>query len=523
MKKNILIILMLVPVLGFIASCKKSSFEDRYLNPEKTTNGTIDGLYTGLFRNRRIVPDYWNVFTFMTGQMGIYTQTVGVPTTNKMYEQAVAFAEQRWDDFYASPDGNWTAPISSYREMEKLYKDLSDVEKDGYLLLMETGKVFLLDQATQMVDFYGDIPFSKAGSLNTNGTVDLPSYDNGADVYDTALVNLKRISNWLATVQPQQFYLSKLAKQDIVYKGDLQKWRRYTNSLILRLAMRISYVDEPKAKSYIQEIMGDPTRYPVIDGNADNALVTTGSTDLLTILDGSQGAFVNGHNVAPGYLVDSLWKPSGDPRLRIVYALNKNGQYQGLPVSLPFAQQQAMISNQLVSTLDTVTFVKNQRVPGIIMAAAEVNFLKAEAAERWGFTGGTAKSFYENGIKQSIELYYSIHTNSSDPGTRETPITGAEIALLLTNAKVAYGTDNLNKIATQKWADFGLFQNTQAWAEMRRTGFPKLTFATDPGTTQVPSPAYRLLYPTKEVAMNAKNYAAVADKDKPFSKVFWMR
>src|SRR5690606_30059252 len=135
----------------------------------------------------------------------------GAVNNIRMYEQPLGYSEERWDDFYASPggDGNWTAPLACYRQMEKLYDGLeSDADKAGYLLFMETARIFVYDQATQMVDMWGDIPFSDAGQLNTSGTLTLAAYDEGKAVYDSALFHLKRISNWLATVQPEQFYMN---------------------------------------------------------------------------------------------------------------------------------------------------------------------------------------------------------------------------------------------------------------------------------------------------------------------------
>ncbi|HEU4553383.1 MAG TPA: SusD/RagB family nutrient-binding outer membrane lipoprotein [Chitinophaga sp.] len=527
MKKNFLIILMLAPVLGFIGACKKSTIDSKYLDPEKTTEGSIDAFYTGMFKNRRVIPDYWGLWTFTGIQMGIYTQTLGFVNANKMYEQPESYAQDRWDDFYSAPgsDNNWAAPMSSYREIEKAYDALStDADKQGYLLFTQTAKIFLYDQATQMVDLWGDIPFSEAGGLNATGSLKLAAFDEGKAVYDSAITNLKAISNWLANAQPEQFYLNKLAKQDILFKGDLLKWRRYCNSLLLRLAMRKSYVDEANSKALVQELMGNPTLYPMIDAYTDNAEIVTGGTNLIIDLTAS---FNDGHQYAPGYMVDSLLKPTGDPRLRILYTKNAAGQYHGMITSMTAAQQQAEIGAKAISLIDSTTFVKNTKFPGIIFTSAETWFLKAEALERWpgGAGGGSAKSAYEKGIRESISNYYKIH-NLSDYGTKQTAATEAEITLLLASPKVAYGTvteDNLNKIGLQKWVAFGIMQNTQSWAEMRRSGYPKLTFPADPGISTVPSPAYRLTYPGNERSLNAENYAKVADKDLPYSKIFWMK
>ena len=526
-KKNILAIIMLAPVLGFIGACKKSTIDSKYLDPEKTTQGSIDAFYTGLLNNRRVIPDYWGLWTFNGIQMGIYTQTVGFVNANKMYEQPASYSQDRWDDFYSAPgsDKAWSAPISSYREIEKSYEDLStDADKEGYLLFLNTAKIFVYDQACQQVDLWGDIPFTEAGGLNATGGLKLPAFDEGRAVYDSALTNLKLISNWLANVQPQQFYLNKLAKQDILFKGDLTKWRRYANSLMLRLAMRKSLVDEAGAKALVQELLGNPTLYPMIEAYTDNAEIVTGGVNMVIDLT---SAFNQNHDLAPGYMVDSLLKPSGDPRLRVLYTKNAQGQFHGLNISVPAAQQQNEIGANMVSRMDSVTFIQNKFFPGILLTAAEVWFLKAEAFERWGsgMGGGSAKSAYEQGIMQSIYNYYKIH-NLSTYGTKQTMWTPAEVTLLLANPKVAYGSvqeDNLNKIGLQKWINFGIMQNAQAWAEMRRSGYPKLTFPADPGVTGVPTPANRLTYPASERSLNGENYAKVADKDLPYAKIFWMK
>jgi hypothetical protein len=250
-------------------------------------------------------------------------------------------------------------------------------------------------------------------------------------------------------------------------------------------------------------------------------VITTGPAVNLPI--NLRDAFNNNHNLAPDVMVDSLLEPSADPRLRLLFGRNAVGQYQGLPKSLNATQQQDMVSNQLVSLLDSVTFTMNQSFPGIIMTAAEVSFLKAEAYERWG--GGNARQAYETGIKQSIDYYYRIHQLSTW-GTQETAPTNAEYTLLIAHPLVAYGTvreENLNKIGLQKWVDFGVMQNNQSWAEIRRSGYPKLTFPTDASSTVAPTPAYRLLYPANEQLFNGENYSKVKDKDKPFTKIFWMR
>jgi hypothetical protein len=509
---------------GVFTSCTKKQFDDKYYDPEKTTVGTIDGLYSGIFNNRRIIPNYRHVRTISAEIMGRYTQSVGFLNDARVYEPNPDYVKDRWNDFYAAPGDNWTAPIANLREMEKIYNELeSDREKQGYLLFLETARIFVYDQATQQVDMWGSIPFSQAGLLNVNGTLTLAAYDDAAKVYDSAFINLKRISQWLSNVQPDPFYMATLAKHDMLCKGDLLKWRRYANSLLLRLAMRISNAQEDRARTLVQEILTDPSQYPLIDQAPDNVELATGApnwatTDLLNAWS------ENNNNVAPGYWVDSLMEPSGDPRLRLMYTTNRDGVYQGLPTSLTSSDQSALIGAGLVSRLDSVTFIRNEFFPGTVFTSSEVNFLKAEAFERWG--GGNPRNSYELGIRQSIDYYYKIHMLSRYGTTKETMPTDVEKTLLLGHPLVAYGSSaeresNLNKIALQKWLNFGPMLSTHSWAEMRRSGYPKITFPTDVGSNILPTPPARFLYPAAERDLNSRNYAAVKDQDTYTSKIFW--
>jgi len=86
---------------------------------------------------------------------------------------------------------------------------------------------------------------------------------------------------------------------------------------------------------------------------------------------------------------------------------------------------------------------------------------------------------------------------------------------------IAYGTDNLNKIATQTWIDFNILGANQAWAEWRRTKLPALSFPNDPGSSISPNVPSRLLYPTSERTLNASNFEAVKANDKIDVKIFW--
>lgn len=515
MKKLIIAIPLLIIAAGaLVTGCKKSEFENSYLDPNASVNATIPSLYSGLFYNERVMPRYWGLYTFQIPMMGTYSQTAGYTQGDKVYEQAVNYTKDRWDYFY-------TTTIARYREIEKAYSKLpTDAEKSGYQLFLETGRIFLYDQTAQMVDMWGDIPFSTAGQLNATGTIVMASYDKGADIYANILTDLKRISDYLATLTPDPFYQNQLNTYDYINKGSIAQWRKYCNSLMLRLAMRISYKDETTAKSLVQTILGNSTKYPLIDAVTESVKIQPSSTtsSLVSLNDIRNGFAVNPF---PGRkMVDDIMAPASDPRLPIYFKANKNGEYHGIPNTWNSTRVADSVQANYFSRWDSTTFSENNLFPGIIFSAAEVSFLKAEAYERWG--GGTAKTAYDAGVKQSIQFYLSIN-NASDyvKGTKATMPSDATIALYLAKPLVAYGINNLEKIATQKWIDFGVIQAHQAWAEWRRTKFPSLSFPTDPSSVLSPNVPNRLLYPSTEVSLNATNYAAVKSSDNVSTKVFW--
>jgi hypothetical protein len=209
-----------------------------------------------------------------------------------------------------------------------------------------------------------------------------------------------------------------------------------------------------------------------------------------------------------------------------MFSKNVDGEYKGLPIAWSVSEQNAAMAANEISRIDTATYTRNDKFPGIIITAAEVSFFKAEAAERWGL--GDAKAEYEKGIRQSIEyLYYINALNDNADGTNfvaKVPPTEQEISTFLANTIVSYmgsQSEKLEKIGTQQWLNYGLIQSYLGWSEVRRTGFPRLTFLTDNSSNQAPLPPNRLVYPESERNYNSVNYQAVQAQDQASTKLFW--
>jgi len=532
MKKTIKNIILggLLITAGF-SSCKKSSFDENYYNPEASVEADIPRLFSGLLFNQSkassntIMPRYWNLYVFQLPTLGTYSQLFGYTSGPGMYEQKTAYSQSRWQYYY-------TAPMASYKEITKFYDHLtSNEDKDGYNIFVQTSKIFLYDQTAQMIDMWGDIPFSEAGQvISTGGTIINGKYDDQASLYNQMIDDLKTISVFLNENKTATYYKQMFDKADILNAGNIEKWKIYANSLRLRLAMRISYVNEAKAKEVVNEILSNPTTYPIVTSLTNSIKIDARGTELRSVVgvDGIKASFESsGFNYAPGFIINNVMNPSNDPRLKVFFSKNVNGKYLGLDPNLDATTQENQINNNLISRVDSATFSRNDKFPGIIITPAEISFLKAEANERWGI-GTSAATEYEKGIRQSIEFWFYINSlNDNADGTAyvaKTKPTESEILTFLANSTIAYTgakDQKLEKIATQNWLNFSVIQAQHAWAEYRRTNYPKLIFNKDNSSLQSPIPPVRLLYPENERTYNTANYEAVKSKDKLDTKIFW--
>ncbi|WP_432329044.1 SusD/RagB family nutrient-binding outer membrane lipoprotein [Mucilaginibacter sp. P25] len=275
------------------------------------------------------------------------------------------------------------------------------------------------------------------------------------------------------------------------------------------------------SKAEVAKMLADPTSYPLIDGGNTAAYSPAATDVLLTPLTTYTGSLQNaltegGSNYAPDYLLNTVLLPANDPRIPVLYDKNGNKTYQAMPVT--FTSEQASSEAAKYSVVDSTTFLTNNKLPGIVITAPEVNFLKAEAFERWG--GGDAKAAYETAVSQSV--YYYFYLNSLGTGSKPT-LNAADISTLLSSASVSYTgtqTQKLAKIWTQKWAHFGFMQGTQAWSEYRRTKYPVLNFPTTGKLSNYTTPPTRLVYPSIETGFNS-HYNDVKAKDTRTTKIFW--
>jgi len=522
MKKKIYIALMVFASLAIlINSCKKSELETLYPDPSKSSIASVENFLPGVFStaNEVVLPWYWRFFVVEQPTLGHYTHTMGWFNGKDQYIPPAAAMDWRWNQYYNL--------VTQFRVMESLYDKKTDAEKAELKIFMIAAKIFFYDQTQQVVDLYGDIPWTEAGMVRSIGNLDdaLPKYDDAQTIYTTMLDDLKSIADELATIQVPAFYAGLLAKKDFLNNGNISLWQKYCNSLRLRMLMRVSSVLTTRAQSEIAEILGDPGTYPVIESNAENIMNDAGGPDMYATTSSKTGGIRQAmetwgsYDIAPFTLVKNM-VDNGDPRLPAMFDPNVNGEYVGLNPMDNETDQNTKLTNGLVSRYDTSSFTRNDLFPGFIITSAEVSFIKAEAFQK-GYASGNAKDAYEKGIEQSIELYFNINGTGTYRTPLDKPSTGDITSYINGNGvKWDGNADKIALIATQKWINTGLAQMPQTWAEYRRLDAPVLTFAADP-TSQQQVPPVRWLYPQSEKDLNEANYNTVKDKDNLNTKILW--
>jgi Susd and RagB outer membrane lipoprotein len=231
-------------------------------------------------------------------------------------------------------------------------------------------------------------------------------------------------------------------------------------------------------------------------------------------------------NLAGKAMIDHM-KASNDPRLRAMFepGTGAGGVYTGLDPMLTDAAQNTLVSDGKIAIYNRSTLSRNQNFPGILINAAEVSFLAAEAFLKAG-NNGAAKTAYNEGISKSVKYYYALRAISKDnaAGTL-TPTNDTEIGNYTTSTAVnwdnaATPADKIKLIAAQKWIHYSVIQLPENWAEVRRLDAPALNFLTD-NSNQQKIPPTRWFYPGEEQTYNTANYEAVKAKDNLTTKLFW--
>ncbi len=351
---------------------------------------------------------------------------------------------------------------------------------DSTSVTFAIGEVVKVEGMHRYTDMYGPLPYTMFGKKGSG----VP-YDSQEDIYRSFFSELDHAINILTDLYNQNPEARPLASFDLIYGSDLGQWIKFANSLKLRLAMRVRYVDEINAKKYAEEALAHPLG--VIEDNRDNPEIKNNTALGFVYNNPLQYMWDDYHDSRMGANMESFLKGYNDPRLPLYFSpasyyanATGNDKFHGVRCGITNAQN-------YIDRASPATFLFSS--PMRWMVASEVWFLRAEGALLGWDMKGTAGNLYNTGIEKSFELWGAtgaagyIANSTAKPAEYRDPRNTSSNNILSTSPLLSTITvkwndadgqeRNLERIITQKW--LAMFPDGQeAWSEFRRTGYPKI-------------------------------------------------
>jgi len=431
--------------------------------------------------------------------------------------------------------GFWVPMYSAIRVVKNLRNAAIKAKDTRYEAIADIWECYTFSMITNL---YGDVPYFDPISEDPPL---LSTYDSQSEIYPAILAKLKEAGEKL---ERQDFPIDQ--NSDLVFGGDVLKWKKFSNFLRIRLAMYMVDIAPAQANEILAEIRNAPEAYPIMESNDDNASFKNDPIErpsvLFTISKGKieEAPFSN-------VFIERLISLA-DPRLpilakpvRIAHTNDETHVLPSNPGPVKYAGQlYGITTDNAHATLWNGGFpyasalgdffrkedatgqplIESASTPTLIGLYAEQEFFLAEAIER-GFIAGDAQMHYENGVAASFE-FYSIDFTSSGYQDAFADEGFGDLAGYLAQSSVAYtgGRDHLLLIAEQKWlASF--FLGLEPYFDHRRTMLPPLrassgaeNFGPNGSGSKFPS---RAAYSDAELANNPANVqtARSAGFDKP--------
>ncbi|WP_417442917.1 SusD/RagB family nutrient-binding outer membrane lipoprotein [Joostella sp.] len=483
-------------VIAFITlSCDKG-FEELNVDPTKPSQVSVTSKLTStqLFTSGERYENWRANLIYCSTMMQHFSTTAGYWAGDK-YTWNKGYASSMIDRIY----GN------AVKTVEDMLVQLEEENQpEEMVAITRIMRVFIYHRLT---DLYGNIPYTEAGSAVISSNFS-PAYDEQSFIYLDMLNELEESAAALGSGT------SGFGSADLFYEGDQGKWKRFAYSMMLRLGFRIIKVDPAASKEWVTKAINGG----VMTSNADIAYIehTLGPEGINR--NGNGSVFLADDNMRMSKtFIDFL---EGDPRLPILAARKSDGSVdvadlKGLPNGLD-----SRLLTDLTGEEDTNAYAEPNRniitgedAPMFFQTYAEVEFMLAEAAIRWGLAGDP-EQHYNNGVRAAMEML-SLYGESA----------------IIDNAKIdQYLVDNpydasngLELINTQYWA--ATFLNEyEAYANWRRTGLPNLVPVNYSGNETNGTIPRRLTYSTSEQSINKANYDANNAKQGPdllTTRIWW--
>ncbi|KFF09000.1 SusD/RagB family nutrient-binding outer membrane lipoprotein [Chryseobacterium luteum] len=460
-----------------------------------------------------------------------------------LFSTATPYNGGRNNTTYFMMDGwNERVMMNQLEDVNQQYKNFKTIAVKNYAGVNFSHSLAVLSilrimAAQKVSDAHGPVIYSKFEHPNT--TTGITDFDSQQEAYNSFVTDLDLAISALQTSIGIEDN-AVLKKSDLVFGGSSANWAKLANSLKLRYALRISYADPGKSRVYAEQALASPVGF--IDDNSSNALVNYGAASPLSDIIYSWGdckigaplmAFMNGFNDPRR---SAYAKPATDPSVA--------GQYIGVRqgVDMGGSKDRYGDFSQPIAAAASGDYFSVSNGKNKIFTAAEVWFLKAEAAIR-GYAGaGDAGTDYNKGIEISFAEWgksSAYATYADDAVSKEAPYIDTKNSSnsilagspMLSTITIKWNEGDsferkLERIMTQKW--IAIYPDgSEAWAEQRRTGYPvifKNVLNDSQGTISTDAMIRRIPIPTK-YRNNTLNYAQalqyIGGPDTGGTKLWW--
>jgi len=460
--KKIFIALLFV---GALASCTKN-FQTENQNPYQISDELLkqdfnlvgspfSGMLFQLYGDQGSQIEEDLCYDSWMGYMNTPTDFVGNVNNTTYYI--------RWNAYWNRAYNNVMSPS----------KQVIQLAKDNQLPLFATwAKLVRILSISKLTAIYGPVIYTKYGTTENSIL-----YDKESDLYNLFFAQLDSIQTDFGANKDYKGF----GKFDPSYSGNIGSWMKLVNSLRLRLAMRLTNVAPELAKTQGEKAMSDPSG--LITVNEDNfkisllgnlmpvAMICFQWDD--TRMGGVFESFLGGLNDGrAGKMFEPAVSPSDyADHAAFPYKGIRNGAFCG--TTKPLMLKYSTVSKSFLTVQDRRSFT-----------AAEVSFLKAEAALRGWAGAGDAKTNYENGVKLSftdwgaggVDGYLADATskplNYIDPADARNNFTSSS-TITVAWSEADSKELKLEKIMTQKWIN-NFTNSLESWVDFRRTGYPKI-------------------------------------------------
>ena len=397
----------------------------------------------------------------------------------------------------------WTNLYAAGENFYQLYKLADSQKKKQYMAIALLMRAYTFEM---IADAYGDAPFSQSlQGQPIDGNIVNPKYDSQRVIYNGIIANIDSANKLINPADPVT-----PGSDDLIYSGDMGKWQRFANTLMLRILVRISQKDPAFAQAGITRLYSNPVTASFL-GEGDDAIISYGwntSNKNPLYADESSTTLNSTQNlVGSSTCIDSL-NAAGDPRVYVFYSyLAATGAPAGLPqgytgnatsstYSIPTVFVGGDAQNVTsVPTIKSSSPVTSANAPVNLLTSWESLFLQAEVVARGmqpSSSGYADDSLWWYAIKANFDYYNPGLIATYDSvlvglfGVPTAPLTTSIFMDYMSGAFTNSGAPSpwtiypvggsqaakMRFIITQKWFAMCGNQGFEAWTEWRRTGYP---------------------------------------------------